>query len=251
MKHSNFIPFRIALFSISLFVLIILSSSKLYSQTFDRVEGIYQAYMNSGPVKVEGMNMYYLLNKNGLVFLAFGSSSSRAFSDVNNGISSGRIMGGNFTLNGNSITMRLKSESPSNTYWTYTPNTANISSNEGGILLKFIESLDNPKPSGTMTSRVIRIGNLEVAQFDFQSKMNWTDAKNSCIMLGEGWRLPTKEELNIIYMNISKIGDVSEDGYWTSTENGSDKAWRQYLTTGGQYTDVKYGSGYVRAVKSF
>jgi len=98
----------------------------------------------------------------------------------------------------------------------------------------------------------IKIGNLLVAQFDFPNKMNWEDATKSCSSLGNGWRLPTKNELNILYSNLGKIGDVGDDGYWTSTENGIERAWRQYLFKEGySYDDVKYGSGFVRAVGNY
>ena len=106
--------------------------------------------------------------------------------------------------------------------------------------------------SASIIGNPIKIGNLLVAEFDFPEKMNWEDAYNSCFSLGKGWRLPTKLELNILYNNLNKIGDVANDGYWTSTENGNERAWRQYLFKEGySYDDVKYGSGYVRAVGNY
>ena len=82
--------------------------------------------------------------------------------------------------------------------------------------------------------------------------MNWEDAYNSCFSLGKGWRLPTKLELNILYNNLNKIGDVGNDGYWTSTENGSERVWTQYLFNDGySYDVVKYGSLFVRAVGNY
>ena len=98
----------------------------------------------------------------------------------------------------------------------------------------------------------IKIGNLLVAQYDFPNKMNWEDATKSCSSLGNGWRLPTKIELNILYNNLNKIGDVGNDGYWTSTENGSERVWTQYLFNDGySYDVVKYGSLFVRAVGNY
>jgi hypothetical protein len=106
--------------------------------------------------------------------------------------------------------------------------------------------------SASIIGNPIKIGNLLVAEFDFTEKMNWEDAYNSCFSLGKGWRLPTKMELNMLYNNLNKIGDVANDGYWTSTENGNERAWRQYLFKEGySYDDVKYGSGYVRAVGNY
>ena len=64
----------------------------------------------------------------------------------------------------------------------------------------------------------IRIGNLEVAQNDFPNRMKWDDAKKACSDLGDGWRLPTINELNILYKNKKIIGKYLKDGYWSSTE---------------------------------
>ena len=63
----------------------------------------------------------------------------------------------------------------------------------------------------------IKIGNLEIAQYDFPTKMNFENAKKACSELGTGWRLPTKKELNTIYDNKDKIGVFSNDFYWSSS----------------------------------
>ena len=66
----------------------------------------------------------------------------------------------------------------------------------------------------------IIIGNLLVAQNDFPNKMNWNDAIKACAALGKGWRLPNKDELNILYQNKAKIGIFSYINYyyWSSTK---------------------------------
>ena len=56
---------------------------------------------------------------------------------------------------------------------------------------------------------------LLVAENDFPRKMDWPEAINSCNELGKGWRLPSKKELNIMYLNRSKIGRFVEDNYWS------------------------------------
>lgn len=63
----------------------------------------------------------------------------------------------------------------------------------------------------------IKIDNLEIAQHDFSDEMNWDDAKAACADLGDGWRLPTEDELNILYINKHKIGGFSDGAYWSST----------------------------------
>jgi len=64
----------------------------------------------------------------------------------------------------------------------------------------------------------ITFGNLEVAQYDYPSVMTWRDAKIACAKLGNGWRLPNKDELNILYKNKDKIGGFANSSYWSSTE---------------------------------
>jgi predicted small secreted protein len=98
----------------------------------------------------------------------------------------------------------------------------------------------------------IKIGDLEVMTEDL-GEMNWDDAKKACADLGDGWRLPTKDELNVLYETRDKIGG-SYDGYWSSTEfNGygdnDDYHWFSY-SDGEQYFSIKDAPLFVRAVRS-
>jgi hypothetical protein len=74
-----------------------------------------------------------------------------------------------------------------------------------------------------MTSSVIgtpkKIGNLEIAEHDFPTKLNWVEAKSACAALGNGWRLPTKEELHELCIHKDEIGGFSPANYWSSSEN--------------------------------
>lgn len=55
-----------------------------------------------------------------------------------------------------------------------------------------------------------KIENLEVMNKDL-GKMNWDDAMKEVAELGDGWRLPTKEEcLKILYPNLSKILNLKD-----------------------------------------
>jgi len=58
--------------------------------------------------------------------------------------------------------------------------------------------------------------NLEVAQYDFPIEMMSDDAQKACEALGDGWRLPTPFELNILYKNKVKIGGFIDGWYCTS-----------------------------------
>jgi hypothetical protein len=77
----------------------------------------------------------------------------------------------------------------------------------------------------------------------------WEDAKKVCADLGDGWRLPTKEELNLMWLNRESIGGFAAAYYWSSSEDFNDNAWRQYFSSGTQYSVSKGATYYVRAVR--
>jgi hypothetical protein len=85
----------------------------------------------------------------------------------------------------------------------------------------------------------VKIGQLEIMTSDLsQMKKNILDgypdkesfeftmaeAISSCLKLGDGWRLPTKEELEIISKNLYAIGNFKNGTYWSSTEDKSKMA---------------------------
>jgi hypothetical protein len=102
--------------------------------------------------------------------------------------------------------------------------------------------------------------NLEVAQHDFPNKMNYDDAIKACNDLGEGWRLPIKDELNTLYQNNGVIGSFRNSFYWSSTEVGVSRhtetgydvvdAWYLNFLNGNQNNSNKNKAYYVRAVRS-
>jgi hypothetical protein len=66
------------------------------------------------------------------------------------------------------------------------------------------------------------------------------------------WYLPSKDELNKLYINKVLIGGFSSLFYWSSSEASASTAWGQNFSYGGQYGDLgKYGPAYVRPVRSF
>ena len=68
------------------------------------------------------------------------------------------------------------------------------------------------------------------------------------------WRLPTKNELNLMYSAKNSIGGFTSVFYWSSTENStnySGYAWWRYFGNGDQGTDGKNSSYYVRAIRAF
>ena len=74
----------------------------------------------------------------------------------------------------------------------------------------------------------IKIGNIEVADADL-SVITWEEANYFCKTLPDGWRLPTKEELNLLYQNRDKLRfffSLDWYTYWSSTKGIYSKAWR-------------------------
>ena len=96
----------------------------------------------------------------------------------------------------------------------------------------------------------IKIGDLEVMTEDL-GKMNWYEAKKACKNLGDGWRLPTKDELNLLFYNEDEIGGFTNNFYWSSTEKKVVYAWWQSFRYGTQRSGNKDNDYDVRAVRAF
>lgn len=73
------------------------------------------------------------------------------------------------------------------------------------------------------------------------------------------WYLPSKYELNLMYMNIgpgaaapnNNIGVFASTNYWSSTEEDNNQAWYQHFLLGGQFAGSKNQSYNVRAIRAF
>ena len=100
---------------------------------YQRVQGVYQLYeysepkvkssleqmiygtgssrKPSEPLKLDGMNFYYIFNSKGVVLFAIGNTPQKAFYDIQNGIKSGRITTGTYTFeDGGLLKMELGSD---------------------------------------------------------------------------------------------------------------------------------------------
>lgn len=77
--------------------------------------------------------------------------------------------------------------------------------------------------------------NLQVAERDLVVQMNWFDAELACKELGDGWRLPTKEELHELYINKTTLGGFKDKHYWSSTiqKNVENSVWTIEFGYGG------------------
>ena len=115
----------------------------------------------------------------------------------------------------------------------------------------------NTSSEDNIIGKPIRIGRIEVAQYDFPKAIKWDVAREVCQKLGEGWRIPTKSELNLIYKNKYKIGGFINDYYWSSTEydadddDNSSKPLIKRFNDGSEMQSWKDELRYLRAVRSF
>jgi len=67
------------------------------------------------------------------------------------------------------------------------------------------------------------------------------------------WYIPSKDELNKLYLVKTIIGGFSQpyDYYWTSSQVSSTDPWKQYFLEGSQNHWFNYDWAYVRCVRSF
>ena len=132
-----------------------------------------------------------------------------------------------------------------------TTTTEEQSVEEEPVAEETTEDAPTEEPSTTTendNSSTVIVGNLEVMKEDLD-RMDWDEAIEACAALGDGWRLPTKDEWNFLYENRDRIGGFGNKDYWSSTEGGDGGAWRQSFPRGGQYYNAKYNTFYVMAVR--
>ena len=65
------------------------------------------------------------------------------------------------------------------------------------------------------------------------------------------WYLPSKYELNLLYLQKAAVGGFASAYYWSSSESNNNYAWSQSCDDGFQVYVNKLYTGYVRAVRAF
>ena len=65
------------------------------------------------------------------------------------------------------------------------------------------------------------------------------------------WYLPSKYELNLLYLQKAVVGGFASASYWSSSEDNVYSAWGQYFANGNQNASNKGTTLYVRAVRAF
>jgi hypothetical protein len=65
------------------------------------------------------------------------------------------------------------------------------------------------------------------------------------------WSLPSKDELNKLYLNRNSVGNFIDVNYWSSSESNCCYAWYQKFSDGSQDQDDKNAQKGIRAIRSF
>ena len=95
----------------------------------------------------------------------------------------------------------------------------------------------------------------------FETECNLDKAKTWCTTkLGCDWRLPTKDELQVIYRKKSAVNSalyangfttLSNDRYWSLKTTDESNVWVVNMYNGDPCYSTKYDHYYVRAVSAF
>jgi len=105
--------------------------------------------------------------------------------------------------------------------------------------------------------KTIKHNNLEWMAQDLDKSMPWQEAMDYCESLGDGWKLPTVEELQSV-LDYTKLSPaikldvpVQSDWYWSSTVyvGDTDFAWVVSLNYGNVINDSKTNTNYVWPVR--
>jgi hypothetical protein len=67
----------------------------------------------------------------------------------------------------------------------------------------------------------------------------------------DDWYLPSKDELNKLYLNRIAIGGFAIGSYWSSSEADAENAWQHVFGSNSQLSNFKYSTARVRPVRSF
>jgi len=87
---------------------------------------------------------------------------------------------------------------------------------------------------------------IELYPTTIETYMTWSEANRYCDALGDGWRLPTKDELiNMFNNNGDKFGNY---GCWGDKFN-LEYSWSVGFKTGNVYLNAIGNKNYLRPVK--
>jgi len=88
--------------------------------------------------------------------------------------------------------------------------------------------------------------------YNAQDNISTNSTHSTAGQLYTDWRLPTRNELNLLYLQRITVGGFASAFYWSSSEEVSTSAWNQDFGNGFQnYDDKDYPFCPVRAVRAF
>ena len=102
-----------------------------------------------------------------------------------------------------------------------------------------------------MTTTLYQELGFEVYPQDLEGFYTWDEAVKVSEALGDGWRLPTKDELDLMCLKQEDIGGLGANYYWSSSEFNAPNAWYQNFYSGTQNCRGKYLLFRVRPVRDF
>jgi hypothetical protein len=65
------------------------------------------------------------------------------------------------------------------------------------------------------------------------------------------WFLPSKDELNQLYINRASVGNMTNSVYWSSSQYDAQSSWIQFFSEESQHYNNKSQSFYIRAIRAF
>lgn len=118
-----------------------------------------------------------------------------------------------------------------------------------------------PKPGDRMADGTVYVGvsptdgrPLYAMPDDLPELCTWAGAKTAAAaqtFAGHtDWRVPTKDQLQMIYRAQEAVGGFQRGWYWSSEEYFNNCAWCQNFGNGIRNGDFKYGTNRVRCVRS-
>ncbi len=97
---------------------------------------------------------------------------------------------------------------------------------------------------------------ISCSWYDAQDIISTSSNHSTAGKLFTDWRLPTKNELNLLYSQKLVVGSFSTNGYWSSSEDGRTSqgyeiGWLQVFNNGTQVFSYKDLTYFVRAIRPF
>jgi hypothetical protein len=134
------------------------------------------------------------------------------------------------------------------------PNDQGTSVSWANGTLKFTGSTGDGLDAGAMNTAMIvasQIADNPTGNFAAKACAEYSVTAGG-ITYGD-WYMPSKYELNLLYLQEAVVGNMAIAGYWNSSESTTNLngAGIQFFDTGGQSTYNKNGSYYVRAIRAF